>query len=201
MSNKQLKSEIRKQIRAQRKTVSPSENLKSGFHLNEQLNKQRLIENHQHIACFLSFDGEVSTEFVIQNILESSKSCYLPKLVLRDKVSPNKLLFLPYNKSSKVADNQYGIPEVALKKEHSISVEKLDLVLFPLVAFDLLGNRLGMGGGFYDATFASFRNTTTRPKFIGLAHDFQQVDKIPKEEWDLPLDGICTPTRFMNFTC
>jgi len=199
MNNKQLKSEIRKQIRTKRNAVTPSENLKYGSLLNQQLNNQNLINNYQHIACFLSFDGEISTEFVIQYILKSKKSCYLPKLVLKTTSTPNQLLFMPYSQSSKMINNHYGIPEVDLKEEHSINIEKLDLVLLPLVAFDLNGNRLGMGGGFYDATFQSVRKTINRPKFIGLAHDFQQVDSIPNETWDLPLDGVCTPTHFINF--
>ena len=199
MNNKQLKSQIREQIRNKRKAVSPSENSKSGFQLNERLNSQSILKPYQHIACFLSFDGEISTQFVIQNILESNKLCYLPKLSLKTNSSPNKLLFLPYNQASKMVKNHYGIPEVDLDKEHSISIENLDLVLFPLVAFDLSGNRLGMGGGFYDSTFEAISKITNRPRFVGLAHDFQQVENIPKEIWDLPLDGVCTPTQTLCF--
>ncbi|PCI71229.1 MAG: 5-formyltetrahydrofolate cyclo-ligase [Gammaproteobacteria bacterium] len=199
MNNKQLKSQIREQIRNKRKTVSASENSKLGFQLNQRLNTHSILKPYQHIACFLSFDGEISTKFVIQNILESNKLCYLPKLSLKTNTSPNKLLFLPYNQSSNMIKNHYGIPEVDLEEEHSISIEKLDLVLFPLVAFDLSGNRLGMGGGFYDATFEAISKSTNRPKFIGLAHDFQQIEIIPKEVWDLPLDGVCTPTQALSF--
>ncbi|PHS14938.1 MAG: 5-formyltetrahydrofolate cyclo-ligase [Kangiella sp.] len=199
MNNKQLKSQIREQIRAKRRSISPSENAQLGIQLNQQLNTHGFLNSCHHIACFLSFDGEISTKFVIQNILESNKSCYLPKLHLKTNTSPNKLSFLPYNHSSKMVKNHYEIPEVDLDEEHSISIEKLDLVLFPLVGFDLSGNRLGMGGGFYDATFEVISEITNRPKFIGLAHDFQQVEIIPKEIWDLPLDGVCTPTQTLYF--
>src|SRR5690606_40461575 len=63
----------------------------------------------------------------------------------------------------------------------------------PLVAFDARGNRLGMGGGFYDRTFARApRARTLRPRLVGLAHHFQQVASLPAEPWDIPLDAIAT---------
>lgn len=198
MNHKLIKSDIRNQIRKKRNAVTPSQNLILGAELNQQLIKHKLLEPHQHITCFLSFDGEVSTEQVIQYILDSNKNCYLPKLQLKTESTPNRLQFLRYKLSSKMAKNHYGIPEV--DSDDSIEIEKLDLVLFPLVAFDLNGNRLGMGGGFYDATFTTVKNLKNRPRFIGLAHDFQQVHTVPREKWDLPLDGICTPSRFIEFS-
>lgn len=197
MNNKQLKSNIRKHIRFKRQVLSTAENKRSGSLLIQQLEKNNLLSPYQHIACFLSFDGEISTAEVIQSIWRTNKTCYLPKLVLKTNTMPNSLLFLPYSQSSKMVNNQYGIPEV--NDEQPIEVAKLDLVLFPLVAFDKSGNRLGMGGGFYDATFEAIKKTENRPKFIGLAHDFQQIENIPKEAWDLPLDGVCTQNRFLNF--
>jgi len=65
--------------------------------------------------------------------------------------------------------------------------------LLPLVAFDQQGERLGMGGGYYDRTFEFLRRSgLNKPKLIGLAHDFQQVDAIPTEAWDVPLTAIVT---------
>ena len=68
----------------------------------------------------------------------------------------------------------------------------------PLVAFDEGGNRLGMGGGFYDASLASrsHRAQWGRPVLIGLAHEFQKVDALNVDSWDVPLDGILTDKTF-----
>ncbi len=199
MNKQQLKSDIRQQIRKKRNLVTPSENSILGARLNQQLIQHNLLTAHQNITCFLSFDGEISTNSIIQNIFKLNKSCYLPRLIIKTKTTPNKLLFLPYNQTSTMVENHYGIPEIDLENEQAIKIENLDLVLAPLVAFDLSGNRLGMGGGYYDATFESIKGQTKRPEFIGLAHDFQEVDSVPKDDWDLPLDGICTPTRFLRF--
>ena len=196
MNNKQQKSNIRKQIRLKRQNLSLPDNIELGTLLIQQLEKHNLLSPYQNIACFLSFDGEIATDKVIQSIWHSNKTCYLPKLVQKTATTANSLQFLPYYPSAKMTDNHYGIPEV--DDQQPIKIATLDLVLFPLVAFDSAGNRLGMGGGFYDATFAPFRNMKNRPKFVGLAHDFQQVDNLPKESWDLPLDGVCTPSQYLR---
>jgi 5-formyltetrahydrofolate cyclo-ligase len=70
----------------------------------------------------------------------------------------------------------------------------LDLVLVPLVGFDARGNRLGMGGGFYDRHFAFLRNRRAwrRPLLIGIAFDVQRVPRLSDAAHDVPLWGIVT---------
>jgi 5-formyltetrahydrofolate cyclo-ligase len=68
----------------------------------------------------------------------------------------------------------------------------LDYVLFPLVGFDAQGSRLGMGGGFYDRTFAQTTRWPKRPKLIGVAHDCQKVATLPLEPWDITLEAVVT---------
>ena len=66
----------------------------------------------------------------------------------------------------------------------------------PLVGFDEEGGRLGMGGGFYDRSFAFTRiRPRLRPTLIGLAHELQKVQKLPVEPWDIPLDAVVTDHR------
>ena len=68
------------------------------------------------------------------------------------------------------------------------------------MAFDPRGNRLGMGGGFYDRAFARvLRARPLRPRLVGLAHGFQQVDSLPAEPWDIPLDAIATDATLLSF--
>jgi 5-formyltetrahydrofolate cyclo-ligase len=77
----------------------------------------------------------------------------------------------------------------------------LDLILTPLVAFDDQGNRLGMGGGFYDRTLAYLgrRKHWKKPRLIGTAHAFQQVARLPHESWDVPLHGVVTEKALLSF--
>ena len=70
----------------------------------------------------------------------------------------------------------------------------LDLVLMPLVAFDKAGNRLGMGKGYYDRSLKilNHRKAWRRPRLTGIAYEFQRVDKIDNEPWDIPLQFALT---------
>ena len=66
------------------------------------------------------------------------------------------------------------------------------MIGLPLVAFDERGNRLGMGGGFYDRTLAFSRRPGQKPVLIGCAYAFQEIRMLPAESWDIPLQFIAT---------
>ena len=100
--------------------------------------------------------------------------------------------------------NQYGILEPKLDVRNIINVTELDIIFTPLVAFDEKGNRMGMGGGFYDRTLAKWHHAfatqpLATPYPIGLAHNCQKVDNIPTQAWDVPLPEIITPTQHYSF--
>ena len=80
------------------------------------------------------------------------------------------------------------------KNGRKLFIYQLDMVCMPLVGFDRQCHRLGMGGGFYDRSLANNKN----PKLtkLGLAHDCQQVDVLANQPWDIPLDGVLTPTHY-----
>ena len=93
--------------------------------------------------------------------------------------------------------NRFGIQEPACSPRHWVRAWQLDLILLPLVAFDESGNRLGMGGGFYDRSLAyrQSRTHSRRPRLIGLAHELQRVEQLATNSWDIPLDMIATEKR------
>jgi 5-formyltetrahydrofolate cyclo-ligase len=91
--------------------------------------------------------------------------------------------------------NRYGIYEPKLEQLHTCALNKLDIIFTPLVAFDQEGNRIGMGGGYYDRMLAPWFKEKRGPYPIGLAHDCQKVSKLPVEEWDVPLPEIITPSQ------
>ena len=84
--------------------------------------------------------------------------------------------------------NKYGIFEPHLNVQNVLPLEQLDVIFTPLVAFDKQGNRLGMRGGFYDRTLQHWQQQRFIP--VGLAHQCQQVDALPVESWDMPLERI-----------
>jgi 5-formyltetrahydrofolate cyclo-ligase len=107
------------------------------------------------------------------------------------------MAFFSYYPGDLLIKNHYGILEPDPKNSKICSPENLDLVLVPLLAFDNQHNRLGMGGGYYDKTFAFLKNSKnletkipSKPYLLGLAYSFQYQTKLPLESWDIPIDDV-----------
>ena len=124
---------------------------------------------------------------LIEAIWKANKKCYVPILI-----EGMALDFVRYEQGDKLRPNKFYIlePEEVSRR---VAPEKLDLVVTPLVAFDLHGHRLGTGGGYYDRTFAFMHaDQYKKPLLIGLAFAKQQADSLPIDPWDIKLDGIVT---------
>ncbi|WP_241973712.1 5-formyltetrahydrofolate cyclo-ligase [Candidatus Pantoea edessiphila] len=148
----------------------------------------------RNIASFLSIDGEIDTSLLIRKFWIQRKNVFLP--VLHPSLS-RQLLFVKYTKKTNLILNKFNILEPSLYRNQSIESNKIDIMLVPLVAFDLKGQRLGLGGGFYDRTLKDWKKTSLLP--IGLAYDFQLINEIPIEEWDIPLPVIITPSKIWKW--
>lgn len=130
----------------------------------------------------------------MEMIWQAGKICYLPTLT-----DTKSLHFIQHNAGDELQPNQHMIPE-PVDHHHIIQPEKLDLVITPLVAFDLQGDRLGSGGGYYDRTFAfMYTQPAKAPFLLGLGFAIQQSDAIPAEPWDIKLNGILTESRLTIF--
>ncbi|MBL4910762.1 MAG: 5-formyltetrahydrofolate cyclo-ligase [Alteromonadaceae bacterium] len=194
------RKEIRQQVRLLRQQLTLEQQQQATLKLVTQLVKHPKIIKAQHIALYLANDGELDTQAFIHWCWQQNKHVYLPVI---HPFSKGQLLFLKYNQNTVMTNNKYGIKEPKLNITQLCLLSQLDVLLTPLVAFDQKGNRLGMGGGFYDRTLASWykhknkKQPTLYP--IGLAHDCQQLASIPSESWDIPLPEIITPTKCYRF--
>jgi 5-formyltetrahydrofolate cyclo-ligase len=121
--------------------------------------------------------------------------------VLLPALHNRALWFLPYGRDTRLAPNRFGIPEPDVAAHTRCRARDLDLVLMPLVAYDDAGNRLGMGGGFYDRTFSylKYRSFWRKPLLIGVAYELQRLESLPARPWDVPLNGVATEKRLYRF--
>jgi 5-formyltetrahydrofolate cyclo-ligase len=147
------------------------------------------------IACYLSNDGEVDTQNIIEYCWQHNISVLLP---LISPQNPGYLLFLEHRPQWPLKHNKYGIAEPQFDTQKVVELVDIDIIFTPLVAFDKTGNRLGMGGGYYDRTLANLMVQRSRPLVIGLAHDCQITEKLPVQSWDIPLNGIITPSQIFT---
>ncbi len=170
----QQRQNIRNQIRQRRRALTSEQQNNFALQTAERIAVHPRIQAAHSIAVFLSFDGELDTRPLIERLWQQAKQVYLPVL---HPFSPGNLLFLRYTPETPLVHNRFNILEPQLDVRNVLPVGSLDVVLTPLVAFDSSGQRLGMGGGFYDRTLQNWQHLGPYP--IGLAHDCQQVEQLP----------------------
>lgn len=195
-----LDPDIRKQLRAElrdrRRALSPTQQAQTSALVLRHLMAIPEFMRARHIALYMANDGEVDPSPIAQQLWKMGKQAYLP--VLRPGKHPS-LWFASYTPDSLLVANRFGIPEPDHRHAHKLPTHLLDVVLMPLVGFDRQGSRLGMGGGFYDATFAfKQQKPAGKPYLIGLAHSCQEVETLVSADWDIPLFGVVTEKEFIK---
>ena len=145
------------------------------------------------VAGYWAMDGEIALH-AWQMRLPSSVDYCLP--VLHDD---GCLRFAPWRPGAPLVSNRFGIPEPDVDPEALLSGDAMGLVVMPLVAFDASGQRLGMGAGWYDRTFAFRRGAATAPWLVGAAFGLQQVAGLDAAAWDVPMDALCTERETFLF--
>ncbi len=182
------KAELRRKMRKCRRELSPLQQRQAARRLYRRVVRSNVFRFSRRLAFTMAHDGEIDPALLLQEAQRRGKECYLPVLNPMDE---NRLHFKRWRRGHSLQKNQYGIGEP--RHGRICPPHALGLVLMPLVAFDADCNRMGMGKGYYDRTFAFLhRGTQQRPKLLGLAHECQRADKLEVAPWDVPLDGVVT---------
>ena len=139
-----------------------------------------------HVAGYWAMDGEIGLH-AFQIRLPSSLTYCLPML------HPDGLLrFAPWKPGDALVTNRHGIPEPAVDPDDALDARQMTLAVLPLVGFDAGCQRIGMGGGWYDRSFAFRHAQAAPPWLVGAAFDVQRVEAIAAEAWDVRLDAVCS---------
>lgn len=189
-----FKSQLRKHFRGIRSHISAAIRQQAAISAAQHLVAQDFFKQSAQIACYLPIQYEFETSFIIKAIWEAKKQCYLP-IIGKDK---HALHFVRYEKDDVLHLNRYAIPEpVDVSRE--IIPAQLDLVIMPLIAFDVYGHRLGTGGGYYDYTFEFVKSASKKKPFLlGLGYAAQQTEKLDADEWDVRLNGVLTEKEYRD---
>ena len=178
------KARLRSAMRARRAALSPEAVAEAGAAVARRLESVPAMAGARRVAAYRAVRGEVPLDALLDG--ERRQVLTLPRVAGRD------LEFVAWRDGQRFAPGSFGIPEPV--HGEVVAFADHDAVLVPLVAFDAHCHRLGQGGGFYDRALAALPSgpETARPATIGVAHWFQQVDEIPLEPWDMPLDAVVT---------
>lgn len=179
------KEKIRRKALSKRRALNHDGNMCASKKITHAIINSNYYKKAKTIGCYLSMKDEVNTELMIREIKKNNKSLFLPKIQLDATIN-----FIQINKDSRYSTNQYGIKEP--KDNEDQDIEKIDLIIVPLVAFDSTGKRIGMGGGYYDKKFQSLRQNNKKPILIGIAFDCQHFKAIQSDSWDIDLDHVFT---------
>lgn len=163
--------------------------------------RKRLFKTEEYKSCirlftFISFQSEVDTIEIINQALQDQKKVYAPR------VEGNNMDFYEINHLDGLIPSKYGVPEPSAEEigkyhfNNEVPLTGENLMLLPGLAFDKAGNRIGYGAGYYDRYLAAYP-----PKIfykVALAYDFQLVDTIPSEEYDIKADMILLPSQVIR---
>lgn len=184
---KKERLEIRRAIRNKRQALSLDQRNKNAQAICDYLQTQHWFLNAKRIGLYLANDGEIDLTPIIDQCRNLNISLSLPVI---HSTQPS-MHFADWLNGENLEPNRFGIAEP--KQGQAIPLSEHSLVLVPLVAFDKEGNRIGMGGGYYDRFFQANKTSLTKgPLLVGVAYKFQQLDSIRAQDWDKPLDGIIT---------
>jgi 5-formyltetrahydrofolate cyclo-ligase len=184
---------LRKSLRQKRRSLSAAEQRRAADQLARNLLRHPDLVRARHVAIYLPSDGEINPWKYANIARHRGVQFYLPAL---HPIHPRRLVFGPYTDDIELTDNHIGIPEPPFHEGLGRPPWALDAVLLPLVGFDEYGARLGMGGGFYDLTFAFPRiRPRLTPMLIGVAHECQKLAELQLQPWDIPLHSMVTDRK------
>ncbi|MCK4608373.1 MAG: 5-formyltetrahydrofolate cyclo-ligase [Gammaproteobacteria bacterium] len=186
-------TQLRQQLCHKRAKLNHKFRNQSANHITDVVISYSEFKQSSNIAAYIAVNGELDPALILEHAAREHKNCYLP--VLTNK---QDLMFAKYQPGDKLVNNRFNIPEPIHDNspDKLIAPEQLDLVIVPLVAFDKNSNRIGMGCGYYDRTFAFRKQApdSSKPFLLGIAYGFQEQKEIIPEPWDVQLDNIISIT-------
>lgn len=182
------RSALRRQLRDARRALPAQVRIAAAQGLAAQLLALDGAPAQGAVAGYWAMDGEIALH--AWQLGSPATVTYCLPVLCDDQV----LRFAPWRAGGPLVANRFGIPEPDVPRTALLDALDMQLVVAPLVAFDARGHRLGMGGGWYDRTFAFRRERPAPPRLVGAAFALQQVTDLRPREWDVPLDAICTET-------
>ncbi|KAF1722982.1 5-formyltetrahydrofolate cyclo-ligase [Pseudoxanthomonas wuyuanensis] len=184
---------LRRDLRQRRRSIPAAERIAAADALADRLLALPFAPQSGYVAGYWSMQGEIGLH---------SWQVRLPKPVIyclpvlhEDRC----LRFAPWRPGDALVTNRYGIPEPDVASSSALDAAAMALVAMPLVGFDAHGQRLGMGGGWYDRSFAFRQSQAAPPWLVGVGFSAQRIEPLAAEAWDVPVDAICTERDTLLF--
>jgi 5-formyltetrahydrofolate cyclo-ligase len=183
------KRELRGILRHKRRAIAPWQRRRAAQELRRNVARSGVLRRSRRIGFYLATGEEMNLLPLLNQASWQNKACYVPVVPPRFQ---RRLGFSRLTARPRWYANRFGIEEHWSPRP--VRAWQLDLLFLPLVGFDAEGYRLGMGGGFYDASLAYLmrRKRWRKPLLVGVGYECQKVERVPREPWDIPLDAVVT---------
>ncbi|MDB4307686.1 5-formyltetrahydrofolate cyclo-ligase [Gammaproteobacteria bacterium] len=180
--------DLRQKLKAQRHALSAQYVAAASNNIAEKFWHSPIIKHAESIAIYQATAGEVDCHPLVKIAWARNLRVFAPIL------AGKQLKFAPLNSDSELTKNRFEILEPVYTNDTLIEPMNLDIVIVPLLAFDTSLNRLGMGAGYYDRTFAFSKQQSGQPQplLVGIGYSFQQVAALEAQPWDVPMHVVIT---------
>lgn len=176
---------IRKQILKMRNELNKDIKRSMDAAIQKKFLNSSEYKKSKKIFIYISYKSEIDTKSIILRALKENKEIFVPTTDIKNK----SMDAVKIKSFDNLVEDIYGILEPS-SEEVSIDPNELDLIVVPGVAFDYKLSRLGYGAGYYDKYFKTITNRETCK--IALAYDFQIIDEVPVDKYDVPVDCVLT---------
>jgi len=190
-----MKVELRKQLRAARRSLSNAEHRVRSAQAAKQIARLPAFRAGKRIALYLPFDRETDTAALLAAARRRQVRVFVPVVIDRRHA---RMRFYPLDGPTRRGVFGIAVPR---RTDRPVSAQWLNLIVVPLVGVDVNGRRLGLGGGFYDRAlgFRRRRRRWAGPRLVGLAFDEQRTALEFGEPWDVRLDCLATDSGLRHF--
>jgi len=178
------KAALRRRLSAQRKALAPDQVDARGLKVQSRFLATPDYQRARTVALYAPFGGEVPTRDILTAAVADGKVVCYPLSHVRGRV----LSFRAVRSESELEPGRLGVREPTDASD-LVPVEQIDLFVVPGLGFTRGGQRLGRGGGYYDATLRAGRPDSRR---VGLAFAEQLVEDLPTDEHDIDLHLVVT---------
>ena len=179
---------IRERVRALRQSLAPEEVREAGETVSHFVRSHVSAAEIGRVCVYANTGKEIPTEDLMQDLLADGVMVAVPDWEAWKQGSGLRVVTI--ESTDELVRKDRVVPQPMVTAGRIFPIEELELFLVPGIAFDLSGNRLGMGGGYFDRLLLHASSTAT---FTGLAYDFQVVTHVPSETHDIPVHEVVTP--------
>ena len=176
-----MKHKIRAHIKEKHGIYSGLEKSRKSGIIRGKLFKEEAFKKAKLVMFYVSLKDEVNTLGMIDEALKDGKRVCVPVIL---KEAKRLIAGEIMDRKEDLERQHFGIYQPKEGRVKEVPLEDIDLVIVPGVAFDKHNVRLGRGHGYYDRFLCALPDSA---KTIGLAFDFQLVDKLPADSHDIPV--------------